>query len=180
MAKKSPTQPAKAAPAAEILLPLKGRGGKRQGAGAPKFKPTEEQRRIVESAAGIGLRQLQICWLIADPTTGRPLSKPTLHKHFADELARGKAKAHFNVGKSLYDQAVGIPKMDATGKKQVGWVSEPVTAATIWFTKSQMGFREQGRIDVSIFERFVAAIGGNVFALRAIRAELAPPESPEG
>lgn len=179
MAKKPPQTPPPAQPApltGEVLPPKGKQGGARRGAGRKEFKPNDEQRRIVQAAIGIGLRQMQVRMLIMDPTTGNPISKPTLEKHFAHELATGKARAHFTVGKSLYDQAVGIPKMDAAGKKQVGWISEPVPAATIWFTKSQMGFREKGRIDVSAFETFVESIGGNVLALRAIRAEIRSPE----
>jgi len=63
----------------------------------PRFVPTEEQRKIVEKAAGFGLPQEKICQLVISERTGKPVA----------ELDRGMAVTYYNVAKLLYDQAVG-------------------------------------------------------------------------
>lgn len=177
---KRPPQAHSAPPAAGNQPPATPRPPNDRGQGQKGFKPTPEQRKIVEAAVGFGVQHTNICQLVINPKTGEPISRYTLHEHFKPQLAKGKAMAHFNVGKSLYEQAVGIPKLDGKGK-QTGWISAPDVAATIWFTKSQMGWKDTSRgIDVTVFEAFVRDIGGNVAALRAIRTQLAPPEEPTG
>ena len=149
-----------------------------RGQGGPPFVPTEEHRRLVALGAGLGMTNARIRMLVLNPRTGKPIGRDVVAKAFPDELEQGKAKAHFNVGRTLYEQAVGIPKYDAAGK-QIGWISEPNTAAMIFFAKTQMGWQEQQTQNVVIqqFENFILAIGGNVAALRAIRDAIPPPEN---
>lgn len=147
-----------------------------RGQGAKPFEPTADDRRIVQAAKGTcGMRHDLICQLIINPKTGLPIDVTTLMHHFSAELAAGKAKAHFNVGKSLYDQAVGIPKLGTDGK-QVGWISEPDKIAAIWFSKAQMGWRERVSLEITDLEAIVAGLGGNVAALRAVRAAIPSEE----
>ena len=109
----------------EIVPAKQNRLDKRHAGGMTIFEPTDEQRRIVERAAGLGLRQDKVCQLIISPRTNGPISKETLEKHFRAELDRGMALADYAVAKSLYDQAVG------------GNVT-----AQIWWTKARMGWKE--------------------------------------
>jgi hypothetical protein len=102
--------------------------------------PTNEQRNVVERAAGFGLPQVYICQLIVSERTGKPISLETLESAFRAELDRGMALAHYQVAKSLYEQAVG----------------GNVTAA-IWWTKARMGWSEtviqQKESDESSYDR---------------------------
>src|SRR5215467_13757192 len=91
---------------------------KERPVGRPKFEPTPEQRNMVERAAGFGFTQEKIAALIGT-------TKPTLEKHFREELDRGMAVTQFKVGNSLVENAL-------TGN----------VAAQIWYTKSQMGWKE--------------------------------------
>ena len=91
---------------------------KKRPVGRPKFEPTPEQRNIVERAAGFGFTQEKIAALIG-------ITKPTLEKHFREELDRGMAVTQFKVGNSLVENALA------------GNV-----AAQIWYTKSRMGWKE--------------------------------------
>jgi len=134
------------------------------------FKPTPEQRRIVTAAAGFGLKQVLLAKLIINERTGMPIDAHTLRKHFREELDTGIAKTHFNVGKSLYDQAVGIPQMSADGKTQIGWIKEPSTVAGIWFSKAKMGWKDRTTLEVADIEAIIKSFGGNLDALRAARA----------
>jgi len=85
---------------------VKGRsGGPRKGAGRPSFKPTAEQRNVVEKAAAFGLSYEQISLLVlkADKT---PIEKTTLVKYFQAELDAGRPKAIATVAGALYNNAV--------------------------------------------------------------------------
>jgi len=53
--------------------------------------PTDEQRKIVEKAAGFGLPQEKICQLVISERTGKPVYKKTLAEAFRAELDRGMA-----------------------------------------------------------------------------------------
>jgi hypothetical protein len=94
----------------------------------PKFEPTEEQRKTVERAAGFGLPQDKICQLVVSDRTGRPIDDDTLRRHFAFELERGMAVTQYKVASSLVDNALA------------GNVT-----AQIWYTKTQMGWKETQR-----------------------------------
>lgn len=147
------------------------RGQGRHGENA-QFFPTAEQAALVRNAAAVGLPEKVIAVLVINPATGKGIDRNTLRARFKEEIDHGRAMAHFNVGKSLYDQAVGVPKLDGKGK-QTGWITPPDKVAGIWYSKAQMGWRE--RVDVSdeVLAAIVAGLGGNIEALRAARAALA-------
>ena len=92
--------------------------------GRPAYTPTDEDRRIVERAAGVGLPFDQICHLVL--WKGKPLSIDTLKRYFEPELARGRAGTNERVLNSLVRNAVNNDNVQA----QIFWA------------KSQCGFRE--------------------------------------
>ena len=95
---------------------IKGKvGGARPGAGRPAFKPTDEERKQVEALSGYGLPQEQIAILIRGG-----IHLDTLRTHFATELVAGKAKANGQIGKTLFQKAMGGD-----------------TAAMIWWSKAR-------------------------------------------
>ena len=96
-------------------------GGAREGAGRPAFEPTDAERKQVEAMSGYGLPIEQIAILVRGG-----IDTDTLRKHFATELVAGKAKANSGVGRTLFQKAMGGD-----------------TAAMIWWTKSQMGWKEK-------------------------------------
>jgi len=57
------------------------------------FNPTPEQRDWVEAMIGYGILEDEICRLIKNPKTGKPISLKTLRKYFAAEIAAGAVKA---------------------------------------------------------------------------------------
>jgi hypothetical protein len=90
------------------------------------FVPTQEQRHHVETLAGYGIPHEEICRLVINERTGRPIDDKTLRRHFRAELDSGYVKANAKVVQSLYAQAV----------------AGNVTAA-IWWTKARMGWAER-------------------------------------
>ena len=96
--------------------------------GMPAFEPTQEQRTLVESLVAYGIPYLEICRLVINPRTKRPINTETLMKHFRDELDVGATKANAKVAESLYRQAI----------------DGNITAA-IWWTKCRMAWKETVR-----------------------------------
>jgi hypothetical protein len=107
--------------------------GRKKTRGKPPFEPAAEHRSLVETVAGFGLLHRDICLLIVNPHTGKPVSEPTLRKNFKAELAVGAVKANAKVVQSLYQQA--------TTKGNV--------TAAIWWTKCRMGWKETVRTEVA-------------------------------
>jgi hypothetical protein len=80
---------------------------------------TEESRKTVENAAGIGMPHEMIAVLIGVK------SVKTLKKRYRVQLEMGKAKACFNIAGVAYKEAAkGVPSM------------------VKWWTATQMGWRE--------------------------------------
>jgi hypothetical protein len=97
-----------------------GTGGAMPGAGRPAFQPTDAERKQVEALSGYGLPIEQIAVLVRDG-----IDTDTLRKHFAQELISGKAKANGQVGKTLFQKVMAGD-----------------TAAAIWWSKTQMRWKE--------------------------------------
>jgi len=104
-----------------------GKGGPREGAGRPKFVPTDAERQLVATLSGRGLPQDQIAILVR---TGIHID--TLRTHFQKELLGGRAMANSRIGGALFDKA-----MDGD------------TTAMIWWTKSQMRWAETQKVEHS-------------------------------
>lgn len=100
-------------------------GGARKGAGRPAFKPTDSERRQVESMSGYGVPIEQIAALVRDG-----ISVDTLRAHFTPELVNGKAKANAKIGQTLFQRASGGD-----------------TTAMIWWSKTQMGWKETQKVE---------------------------------
>jgi hypothetical protein len=87
----------------------------------PEHQPTPSNRKQVEALAAYGIPQDDIGRVIG-------ISKPTLEKHYREELDTGATKATARVAESLYKKATG----DGTAA---------VTAAIFWL-KTRAGWRE--------------------------------------
>jgi len=95
-------------------------GGAREGAGRKPFLPTDAERKQVEAMSGYGVPFEQISALVRDG-----IDIDTLRKYFASELISGKAKANAQIGKGIYQKAMGGD-----------------TTAMIWWSKTQMRWAE--------------------------------------
>lgn len=100
-------------------------GGARPGAGRPAYVPTDADRKQVEAMSGYGVPIEQI----AAVTMGG-ISMETLYAHFREEMVAGKAKINAKIGQTLAQKALGGD-----------------TAAMIWWSKSQMRFKEKVELE---------------------------------
>ena len=119
-----------------LLLPSPSPGVKRRG--NPDFKPTDEQRAQVELMAGFGIPQVEICRLVINPYTKRPIDHKTLTKWFSDEIDAGFTKAKFRVIGGLFKNATTPTDQYPGG----------IPTAQIFWLKTQGGpaWREQPRL----------------------------------
>jgi hypothetical protein len=87
--------------------------------------PNAENKRLVETSAGLGLPHEQIGALIG-------IDDKTLRKHYRSELDVGKAKASAQIAKTLFNKAQGGD-----------------TTALIWWTKAQMKWAETQKQEIT-------------------------------
>ena len=91
----------------------------------PRFKPTAEQRKMVEGMSASGMTEVRIAHVIGD------IDPKTLRKHFRAELDQGASKAIAVVGQTAY-------KMAISGRHP---------AMTIFFLKCRAGWKEKSLVE---------------------------------
>ncbi|MBF0423712.1 MAG: hypothetical protein HQL73_12045 [Magnetococcales bacterium] len=114
-------------------------GGCRPGAGRPMFEATDEERKQVEAMASYGVPQEQIASMVRGG-----IGIHTLRNNFELELIQGKARANCDIGRTLFQQAIG----------------GNITACIFWL-KTQAGWREppkQVEVSTGTAERFLADV----------------------
>jgi len=95
--------------------------------GPQPFKPTDDERKTVSLMVAVGIPQEGIARCIRDG-----ISRPTLEKHFREELDTAAHKANAKVGGTLYQKAIAGD-----------------TTAMIWWTKARMRWSEKHDHDVA-------------------------------
>jgi hypothetical protein len=98
---------------------------------------TEQQRKLVEKMSGFGVPFANIAALVTDDG----IDEDTLNRYFKKELAQGKSKTNSQVGKKLFQRC-----MDGD------------TSALIWWSKTQMRWKEDKSEPVSLTEDTITQI----------------------
>ncbi|MDP6801125.1 MAG: hypothetical protein QF744_15050 [SAR202 cluster bacterium] len=91
----------------------------------PSFKPTDDERKLVEQMTAVGIPQESVSLVVRDG-----IDKKTLRKHFRRELDTAKIKANAKIGGTLFNKAIGGD-----------------TTAAIFWAKTQMGWKETDRLE---------------------------------
>ncbi len=100
----------------------------KRGGGAPShFEPSDAMRAQVMTLSSYGLTHKQIAAVVLNPNTGKGISTATLHKHFQDELDRGKPIADSQVIQSIFQRAVDLKHPQGA-------------TCAIWWTKVRCGW----------------------------------------
>lgn len=106
-------------------------------AGRKPFEPTDEERKLVQALAGYGIRREEIVLLIERPAGKegklKPISLPTLRKHFKLELDKAEPTIIAKVADALVKTALD--------RKHPGHV-----VAARFFLKARAGWRETDRV----------------------------------
>lgn len=92
-----------------------------------RYSFTQEQRDLVYKLAMWGLPKEHICTLISEG-----MEIPTLNHHFENELRKGKAIAGSKITETLYNRAINGDN-----------------SCLIFWCKTQLGFRETSRFEVT-------------------------------
>lgn len=71
----------------------------------PAFQITDAQRDAAIRAAEIGLPMEEICRLIVNPDTGKPVDKKTLLKHMRGDMEYARAKRKLGLGERCFEIA---------------------------------------------------------------------------
>ena len=98
------------------------------------FNPTAEQRGNVEAMIGYGIPDADICLLIKNPETGKPIDLKTLRRHFASEIATGVTKLKSLAGNRIVAAMLG----------RDGGITDELTQAKLLmlFAETRMGWKE--------------------------------------
>src|SRR6516225_341151 len=91
--------------------------------GSPPFHATAETKALVKALAGMRLTRIEICKLVINPHTQRPISIDSLNKYFRPELEAGWAALKGLVGRR-YIEALNAGQVWAiqAGLRQLfGW-----------------------------------------------------------
>ena len=83
-----------------------------------KFKPTDQDRRLVEKMGAVGVPHESIALVIRDG-----IDDKTLRKHFRRELDTAKVKANAKIGGKLFSMAMAgnVPALIFWAKTRMGW-----------------------------------------------------------
>ena len=97
----------------------------RKKAGQPAFKPTDEERKLVEQMTACGIPQESQCLVIRNG-----IDDKTLRKHFRNEWDTAATKANTKVAGTLFNKAMSGD-----------------TTALIWWTKTRMKWSEKQEVE---------------------------------
>ena len=127
--------------------------------GRKMFVPTPEQRNTVRVLVGLGIQQKQICRLVLNRQTQKPLDHKTLRKHFAQEIATATAELHLLIGKFMLATIFGTPPPAGTvaikddrargqlmmffARTRLGWTAPVVNRPEGHVSGPIVGIREQ-------------------------------------
>lgn len=67
--------------------------------GPKPYEPTDEDRKLVEKGAAVGMTGEQVAKILG-------IGETTLWKYYAEEMAKGGPKANMNVAGALYKSAM--------------------------------------------------------------------------
>lgn len=101
---------------------------KKNKGGNPNFiphQPTEEQINLVKSLVKFGVKTSLIAGHLR-------ISEPTLFKYYQEHMDDARVFAHAGIGQSLYNKAINGD-----------------TASAIWYSKTQMGWKEDKADDTT-------------------------------
>src|ERR1700730_16716425 len=75
--------------------------------GRKTFVPIPEQHRNVKALVALWIPQEEICQLVINPQTGKPLDQKSLRKHFEREIAVGTTELHAGIGNFMVSTILG-------------------------------------------------------------------------
>jgi len=112
--------------------------GKKGASGRPPFVPTDDQRSSVQVMAAVGIPHDKICLTVRNPSTGKPISKPTLERVFRKEIDTAQTELHARIASFIVKSILGHKQPNGEVIKSE---RERVRLA-MFYARTQMGWRE--------------------------------------
>jgi hypothetical protein len=72
------------------------------------FIPSTEQRNNVKVMVGLGIPHAEICRMVLNSQTDKPIDQKTLVKHFSREIESGTTEVHVRLGNFLLANVFGM------------------------------------------------------------------------
>ena len=91
----------------DVPAPVSQKGKPGHKGGNEPFAPTPEQRAIVTSLAVLGIPQHDMCKVVINPKTDRPIDKKTLELHFRQELDQSFLQTTARIGVDFMKKCTG-------------------------------------------------------------------------
>lgn len=101
----------------------------------PTFNPTDQDRTLVRGLSSYGIIADDICKLITNPHTGKPISRYSLFRYFKTELDTGHLLANAKVAQNLFRLATGDGRAACT--------------AAIFWLKTRAGWKESTNLEIT-------------------------------
>ncbi|NKK84505.1 RNA polymerase subunit sigma-70 [Rhizobium leguminosarum bv. viciae] len=103
--------------------------------GRPPHIPSVTDRRLVGLLASMGIRQSEICYVLA-------ISEKTLRRHYGAELRRGASKFECALALRLFDLAggngaVAVRALQFVLRSRFGWSQFAPPPASRWANKER-------------------------------------------
>ncbi|HVA19348.1 MAG TPA: hypothetical protein VMU55_04165 [Solirubrobacteraceae bacterium] len=150
--------------------------------------PTDTERSMVEMMAAYKIPEDDMCKVLKNQHSGKPISRMTLRKHFAAQLDTGWVTGKMRLLAATFRDAIGEVRKRSDGTTEI--VRPGNVTAQIWLQKTLYGFRETmglevpaatadepGSDDVTLDNArrvaFQLALGARVVAAKARRKEKA-------
>jgi len=107
--------------------------------GRKTFVPTPEQHRNVKALVALGIPQEEICQLVINPQTGKPLDVKSLRKHFGLEIETAEIKLHALMNNFTVANILGTAP--PAGTRAID--NQHARASLLkFFAKTRMGWKE--------------------------------------
>ena len=97
--------------------------GRPKKRGRPPFRPTADQRRLVESMVAIGIEQDHIGELLVSDKFPKGIGDDTLRRYFKREIRLGTSRANVVVADNLFKIATAFPPHPGTVTAAFGWLN---------------------------------------------------------
>lgn len=103
---------------------------KTKKSGRPGYEPNAQHRKIVNAMTSCGIPVDDICKVIDNPATGKPIDKKTLYKYYRKEIESGHIVANAKVANNLFSIATGNTPQSVTAaifwaKTRMKWNDKP-------------------------------------------------------
>jgi hypothetical protein len=135
----------------KLGIPVPKPGGKRPGAGQPRFEPSNDQKKLVKLMLGMKNPLEVVAMAIINPHTGDPIGAELLKERFSHEMAVADAEMRGLLAVNMSARIVkgSDTMMIWTSKNVMGWTDHPVSTKQAGNDEYNKGDPKVVRVEIS-------------------------------